>query len=477
MTHRGRSEANKEVSVAIVMMKRSNVRGVKGHRYEHSSEGDVMSNTKTQSITETKLTRIAWLSVQDHARTFTSLMHHLNETSLSECFRMVDGSKAKGIDNISKKEYGAKLMQNLSNLINRMKRMNYRPQPVKRVLIPKDNGKTRPLGISVFEDKLIQKMTQRILEAIYEPIFKDCSYGFRPKKSCHDAIKALRKHLFQNMVQTVIDVDLADFFNTIDHDILLGFLSQKIKDPVFMRYMVRLLKAGVLTKEELSINACGVVQGSVCSPIMANIVAHYVIDEWFTEVVPQYCHGQVELFRYADDAVICCEYEEDAIKIKAAFAKRLAKYKLKLNEEKTKMISFSKRQYAAGKKQESFDFLGFTFYLGRSKTKAVIPKVKTKKRSFRAKLRSIKMWILEVKDKYDLHKIWNAFYTKLNGHIQYYGVSFNSGWVASFIYEAIKIVFKGLNRRSQRKSFTWDQFNLFMEKYPLPKAKIAVKLF
>jgi RNA-directed DNA polymerase len=437
-----------------------------------------MSITKAPTKTETKLTRIAYLSVQDHNRTFGILMHHINEESLEECFKLIDGNKAKGIDNISKKEYGEDLKENLSDLMSRMKRMGYRPQPVKRVMIPKENGKTRPLGISVFEDKIVQKMTQRILEAIYDPIFKDCSYGFRPRKGCHDAIKALRQHLDKkNNIQTIIDVDLADFFNTIDHDLLVEFLRIKIQDPVFMRYIVRMLKAGVLTKGEFSVSEEGVPQGNICSPVLSGVFAHYVIDEWFVDVVPQYCRGKVKIFRYADDAVICCEYEEDALKVKDAFAKRLAKYKLKLNEEKTKMISFSKRQYAAGKQQGSFDFLGFTFYLGRAKAGFIIPKLKTKKKSFRAKLKRVKEWIMEVKDKYELRKIWDIFYVKIRGHIQYYGVSFNFREVHNFIYEAIKIVFRGLNRRSQKKSFSWDQFNLFMDKYPPPKARIAIRLF
>lgn len=216
---------------------------------------------------------------------------------------------------------------------------------MKRVMIPKENGKTRSLGISVFEDKMVQKMTQRILEAIYDPIFKDCSYGFRPKRNCHDAVKALRQHLYLNNIQTIIDVDLENFFNTIDHDVLKELLRRKIKEPVFMRYLVRMLKAGVLTKGEFSMSEEGVPQGNITSPILSNIFAHYIIDVWFTDIVPQYCRGKVKIFRYADDAVICCEYEEDAIKVKAALAKRLTKYKLKLNEEKTKMISFSKKQY------------------------------------------------------------------------------------------------------------------------------------
>ena len=172
---------------------------------------------------------------------------------------------------------------------------------------------------------------------------------------------------------------MADFFNTIDHDLLVEFLRIKIQDPVFMRYIVRMLKAGVLSKGEFFVSEEGVPQGKICSPVLSGVFAHYVIDEWFGDVVPKYCRGQVKIFRYADDIVICCEYEEDAIKVKAAFAKRLAKYQLKLNEEKTKMISFIKRKYAAGKQQGNFDFLGFTFYLFKTRTNVIIPNLKKRR--------------------------------------------------------------------------------------------------
>ena len=230
-------------------------------------------------------------------------MHHINETSLKECFYQLSGDRAVGVDGITKADYATNLDANLEALIGRMKRMAYRPAPVRRVLIPKEGkaNATRPLGISNFEDKLIQKMMQQILESIYEPLFLDFSYGFRPGRGCHDAIRALRHHLYRNEVQTVIDIDLAGYFDSIQHDHLIAFLRMKIRDERLIRYIIRMLKAGVLSEGELTVSDEGVPQGSICSPILANIFAHYVIDEWFEDVVKRHGAGKVELFRYADD--------------------------------------------------------------------------------------------------------------------------------------------------------------------------------
>jgi len=237
-------------------------------------------------------------------------MHHFNADALAECFHQLDGRKAVGLDGITKVEYAEGLDTNLQDLTDRMKRMAYRPAPVRRVEIPKEGSPsaTRPLGISTLEDKIVQKMMHRVLESIYEPVFRDCSYGFRPGRGCHDAIRALHQHLFRSEVQTVMDVDLAGFFDRIDHRLLAGFLRQKIRDERFIRYVHRMFKAGVLAQGELTVSEEGVPQGSICSPILANVFAHYVIDVWFEEVVQPRCAGRVRLFRYADDLVVCCQY-------------------------------------------------------------------------------------------------------------------------------------------------------------------------
>jgi len=438
-----------------------------------------MGTFEPQVTTATKLKRIAWLSSKDPTKKFTALMHYFNEESLEACFHELRGGKAVGEDGIDKEMYGAELTENLKSLIERMKQMSYRPGPVREVLIPKEGkaGATRPLGISNFEDKLVQKMMQKVLESIYEPIFLDCSYGFRPGVGCHDAIRALSQHLFDNEVESVIDVDISNYFGTIDHLEMNKILREKIRDPILMRYINRMFKAGVLRANELTVDDEGVAQGSGCSPILANIYADHVIDQWFENTVKKHCHGKVEMFRYCDDIVICCRYQTDAIRIKRVLIKRLEKYKLSLNEEKTKCVNFSKRQKRHGVKQGSFDFLGFTIYLGNSRTGMIIPKLKTNRKRLRSKLKNIKTWIKRYRSSYPLKQLWQTLRAKLRGHIQYYSVSQNFRSVSCFIHRAVRIMFKWLNRRSQKKSFNWEKFTLFIERHPLPPAKIHHRLF
>ncbi len=432
-----------------------------------------------QRATDTKLKRIAWLSRQDAKKEFNNLMRFFNVESLRQCFDELDGKKAVGVDGIDKEKYRENLEENLENLIARMKRMGYRPGPVRQVLIPKAGkpNATRPLGICNFEDKIVQKQMQKILESIYDPLFLKCSYGFRVGMGCHNAIKDLHQYLFQHEVQTVIDLDIANFFGAISQAEIVNILRQKIKDERFIRYIVRMFKAGVLADGELTVSDEGVVQGSPASPTIANIFAHYVLDMWVAEVVKAHCKGRVDLWRYADDAVICCQYNEDAVRVRSALSKRLAKYKLKLNEDKTTSVSFSRSAYKQGKAQGVFNFLGFTFYWGCSRKGAPIPKVKTCGRTMRAKLKNVGEWGRKVRNQYRLKQIWGAFCSKLVGHIRYFGVSFNTKAVETFVNQAVKILFKWLNRRSQRKSFNWQQFNLFVEKNPLPTIKVYHSLF
>lgn len=439
----------------------------------------MLGPTETCLDTDTKLKRIAWLSARDPHKRFDSLMHHFNEQSLAACFHELDGTKAVGIDGVTKAQYGANLDDNIKELVTRMKRMAYRPAPVRQVQIPKEGkpGGTRPLGISDLEDKIVQKMMQKVLESIYEPLFLDCSYGFRPERSCHEAIRALHQHLYRHEVQVVIDVDLANFFGTIDHRLLVEMLGEKIGDERFIRYLIRMFKAGVVAEGELTVSDEGVPQGSICSPILSNVFAHYVIDTWFDTEVKAHCAGHVELYRYADDTVICCQYEGDAQRIVKALKHRLAKYHLELNEEKTRLVPFSKHAYQRGSKQGAFEFLGFTFYWGKSRQGAAIPKVKTSGKRLRAKLNKVEDWARSVRNRYPLKLIWIHFCAKVEGHIRYYGVSFNTKAIRRFRNKTTRILFKHLNRRSQRKSFTWEQFKRFMGLYPPPKVKIHHALF
>jgi group II intron reverse transcriptase/maturase len=434
---------------------------------------------QSHSTTETKLNRIAWLSKQDSKKEFQCLMHLFNQESLIICFHELDGSKAVGIDGVTKMAYGENLQDNVEKLITSMKNMAYIPGPVRESLIPKEGkpGATRPLGISGFEDKIVQKMAQKVLESIYEPLFLECSHGFRPRRGCHTAIKSLLDHLYRNEIQTVIDIDLKNFFGTIDHQLLEDILKQKIKDPKFMRYINRMFKAGVLSKGEMTISDEGVPQGSICSPVLSNIFAHYALDTWIEEMVKPACKGSVGLFRYADDAVICCEYDSDAQRIKKALVQRLGKYKLLLNEEKTKLVPFDKKLARQGIRQGTFDFLGFTFYWGHSRTGITIPKMKTRAKTLRSKLEKMKEWIKVTRNAMPLRDIWRTFKAKLRGHVQYYGISHNFENVQKYIEQSRKIMFKWLNRRSQRKSMTWEKFQLFIDANPLPEARIVHRMF
>ena len=429
--------------------------------------------------TETKLQRIAQLSKRDPQRNFINLMCMFNEEALKECFDRLSKKKAVGADNVTKEMYALNLDQNLEDLVIRMKKMAYRPGPVKQVQIPKEGkpGSTRPIQISNFEDKIVQKMMQRVLESIYEPIFLNSSYGFRTGRGCHDAIRDLEQYLHYNQTQVVIDIDIENFFGTIDLKLLEEILREKIHDKTLMRYIIRMFKAGVLSRGELQISSEGIAQGSICSPVLANIFAHRVIDEWVEEMVKPNCRGKAELFRYGDDMIICCQYKEDAMRINKALNRRLAKFNLRLNKEKTKIVPFSKREAGRGKSQKSFDFLGFTFYLGRSKGGNIIPKVKTSGKKFRAKLKNVNAWSKAIRNKMKLADIWKLFQAKIRGHIQYYGVSHNTVRVNEFINQAKRILFKWLNRRSQKKSFDWDQFNKFISRYPLPESRVVHNLF
>jgi len=437
-----------------------------------------VDTTEIREPTATKLARIAKLSASDGLKRFDSLMHLFSEESLATCFHALDGKKAVGIDGVSKAEYGEHLESNLKELIVRMKRMGYRPGPVRQVLIPKGDkaGAMRPLGISNFEDKLVQGVMRQVLESIYEPLFLPGSYGFRPGRGCHDAIRDLHNHLYRNPVQSVIDVDLAKFFDTIDHELLLGMLREKINDPKFLRYVQRMFKSGVLAAGELTVGQEGVPQGSLCSPIFANIFAHTVIDVWMEEVVKPHCAGKVAWFRYADDMVICCEYERDALRVRKALAGRLARYRLALNEQKTRLVDYT-RPRNGHPRPGVFDFLGFTFYWGRSRKGAPLPKVKTSGKRLSAKLKAVNAWGRTIRSRYPLNYIWAVFCAKLRGHIQYYGVSFNTRAVQTFLMKAARILFKWLNRRSQRRSFNWEQFKLFLRANPLPRATVCHALF
>ena len=314
------------------------------------------------------------------------------------------------------------------------------------------------------------------ISRIYEPHFIETSYGFRPGRNCHDAIKAIHKVLDSLREGVIIDVDLSNFFGTINHRKLIQILELRIKDKTFIRYIVRMLRAGVLANGELSMSDTGTPQGSIVSPILSNIFAHYCLDLWITHEIPKFLQGEARLVRYADDFVIVTN-KADAPRILKALRGRLERFSLEINDEKTKVKTFSKSEFEKTGRQVPLDFLGFTFYIDKSLKGKTIVKVKTASQTLSKKLKDVSEWIKKDRCRYRLKELWKTFQSKMRGHIQYYGVSFNFKGMNAFVWKSKEIFFKWINRRSQRKSFSWEKFSLFEKRNPLPAIRIVQRLF
>ena len=280
-----------------------------------------------------------------------------------KCHHELDGNKAAGIDEVTKAKYEENLPGNVKDLIGRMKNQAYKPQPVKRTYIPKENGKKRPLGIPAYEDKLVQKALSKILNAIYEEDFLECSFGFRPERSCHDALRLLGQIINRKDINYVVDTDIKSFFDNVDHGWMMKFIDHRIQDPNLQRLVSWFLRAGIIEEGIKCDTPQGTPQGGVCSPIMANLYLHHVVDLWFNRIVRKHLKGKIYMVRYADDIIFCLQYEEDVKRFFRALKRRMTKFSLELSEEKTKIVKVSNK--SGDEENGTFDFLGFTHYMGR----------------------------------------------------------------------------------------------------------------
>ncbi len=430
----------------------------------------------------TELERIAEMARKHPGEKLTTLAHHINEDTLKECHRDMDRQKAVGVDGVSWDRYEQNLQENISGLMQRMRKGAYRPQPVRRVYIPKaGSDKMRPLGIPCHEDKLVQMQVSRILDAVYEQEFLDCSFGFRPDRNCHDALKVLNHVIEKRNINYVVDADIKGFFDNVNHAVLMELLQMRIGDPKLLSLIKRILVAGVMEDGQVKPTEKGVPQGGGSSAVLSNVYLHHVLDSWFMEVVKGHCKGEAHLVRYADDFVACFQYEDDAKRFYASLVKRLEKFGLEVAVEKTRIIAFGRsasheRERNGQGKPETFDFLGFTHYCGKSTNGRFRVKRKTSAKKFRASLARVKEW-LHLNLVSPTAEVISMLAMKLVGHYRYYGITDNSIMIGDFYHHIRKMLFKWFCRRSQKTGMNWDKFQCHLSRYPIPRGRIMVNIY
>lgn len=432
----------------------------------------------------TKLDRIEARSRQDSKTVFNNLGHVIDLDLLRRCFHSLDGSKALGIDGLTKEKYKENLEKNLQDLLARIRRKAYHPNASRIVEIEKSDGGKRPLAISCFEDKLVQEVVKRIVENIFEPIFLDCSHGFRPKRGCQTALVALNKHLMNRSCGAVLEIDLQKYFNTIPHEPLIRMLRLKIADEKFLQLIIRLLKAPSLDLNGTPVrNEIGSPQGSILSPVLANIYLHYVLDLWFTFINRKQFGNGGQMVRYADDAVFTFGSLSQAESFRSVLESRLNQFGISLNAGKTKAIvngqgaatDLAKR----GERVPTFTFLGFLHVWGKSwNRKLGIEFWRVKRRTcpirFRKKLSSINQFIKS-------HRHEGNLIVRVRriviGYLNYFAINDNKRRVEQLVYQVARLLYKWWNRRSQKRSLTWVKFRKLLKKSKFPQTVLIRNLF
>lgn len=445
------------------------------------SKGKHNLHTEAGEIMETKLERISELSMEHPDMVFTSVGHLINEEMLRDCHNNMDKRKAAGIDGVTKLDYEQNLDENLKELVRKLKQKAYRPKPARRVEIPKDNGKNRPLSIYCYEDKLVQEAVRRILVAIYEPNFYDEMVGFITGRGCHDAVRKLGRMIEHEKTNWVLDADIKGFFDHLDHEWIMKFVESRIKDPNISRLIRRMLKSGIIEDYVYEETEEGSGQGSVCSPIISCIYMHYVLVWWFKERIQPQLRGYSGLVVYADDFVACFQYKDDAEKFYEALKRRMAHFNLEMEENKTRLIEFGRfaeerRRRKGEGKPETFTFLGFTHYCSKGRNGRFRVKRKTAKKKFAKACRNANQKIKGMRT-LKLKDIIIRTNLMLVGHYRYYGITDNYECLDKYSFGVRRMLFYWLNKRSQKRSYTWEGFNEMLKYYPLAKPRIYVSVF
>jgi len=441
-------------------------------------EGKTM-RTLSQQIVSTKQEEIAELARREPKLVLTTLAHHIDVEWLHEAYRRTRKDGAVGVDGVTAMQYEANLEENLTSLLDRFKSGRYRAPPVRRKHIEKDGAgkKTRPIGIPSFEDKVLQRAVLMVLEPVYEQDFLDCSFGFRPGLGALHTVEVLWKGLMRIGGGWVIDLDIQSFFDSVDRAWLRSFLDQRVRDGVIRRAIGKWLRAGVMEEGVLSYPEEGTPQGGVISPMLSNIFLHEVLDTWFENEVKPVMRGRTFMVRFADDAVLAFEREDDARRVLAVLSKRFGKYGLTLHPEKTRLVDF--RRPVRGTRpgaDHSFDMLGFTHFWGRSRRGSWVVKRKTAKSRFSRTLRRINRWCRDNRHKSVAEQL-KVLNQKLRGHDAYYGVTGNGNALRHLRRMVERIWCKWLNRRSHKANMTWAKFKRLLRRYPLAPLRVVHSIY
>lgn len=434
-----------------------------------------MAGTQRLLPISTRRERIAEVASREPKLKLTTLAHHIDRTWLHEAWRQTRKDGAAGIDGVTALQYAEGLDDKLGELEDRVKAGRWRAPPVRRAYIPKDGGKERPLGIPTIEDKLLQRAFVMLLEPVFEADFLDVSYGFRPGRSAHDALKRLRNGLWQMGGGWVLDVDLRSFFDTVDHRILRELVSERVGDGVVLRMLGKWLNAGVLEDGVVHRPGRGTPQGGVISPLLANVYLHHAVDTWFADAVVPRMRGSSFMVRYADDFVMAFSELSDAERVLDVLSKRLARFGLELNTEKTRLVYFG-RPGRDGRDPETFDFLGFTLHWGKSREGKQIIQWRTSRKRLNRTLRAFNEWL-------GRHRHWpveqqqRAINRRLQGHYAYFGLSLNMRALKQVFRRVVRLWRLWLNRRSQRGRMPWARFNELLRRHPLATPRIVHRLF
>ena len=389
----------------------------------------------------------------EHYETVQGIMHCVNEQSLMEEHRRQNRKKATGADGVDKVQYDENVEENIRQLVERMKKFQYKPQPARRTYIPKANGKLRPLGIPAYEDRLVQGVMAKALNEVYEPRFLDCSYGFRPGRSAHDVVGYINQTIMIHKVNYVLEADIKGFFDNVDHDWLMKFLEHDIQDRNFLRYVKRFLIAGIMEGTEIKDSDRGTPQGGLISPVLANVYLHYVLDLWFEKTIKPKLRGEAYYVRYADDFLILFQYENEARDVLEVLRKRLGKFSLEVAEEKTRILPIG---WFKGTK-EAFDFLGFTFYNTKTRGGKYRLGIRTSKKKLKAKRQAAKEWLRTRLTK-PVSETMEILASVIRGHCNYYGVNGNFHAIQSFWKYLKYSTYRMLNRRDQKGKLKYPKF-------------------